>query len=141
MMESYRRVLGEDLFAGIDLTADPTSAAKALFEAPFVLASSDAAPDPILTYGNRRALELWELDWPSLTSLPGRHTAEAPERDERERFLSEVRANGFVRNYSGIRVTRTGRRFRIRNAVVWNLTNANGRFAGQAARFADWDWL
>jgi len=33
-----------------------------VFEAPFFLASHDGADDPVLTYGNRCAPELFEMD-------------------------------------------------------------------------------
>lgn len=44
----------------------PANAARRLFEAPFVVVSHNAAADPILTYGNRAALPLWETNWESL---------------------------------------------------------------------------
>jgi hypothetical protein len=122
-------------------SGSPEEDARALFEAPFVAASTDAADDPVLNYGNRRALELWNVSWEEFTRLPGRKTAEAPERAERERFLNEVRERGFIRNYSGVRVTADGRRFKIREAVVWNLSDEGGAYSGQAVRFDQWDWL
>ena len=137
ILDSYHRCLGVPLIP----PADDARAAQSLFDAPFVTASTDTAEDPILNYGNRAALALWELSWEEFTCLPGRRTAEAPERAKRERFLNEVRQNGFIKNYSGVRVTRTGRRFRIHDATVWNLTEADGQFAGQAVTFDQWTWL
>jgi hypothetical protein len=147
ILASYKKLLGRDLLppSMLDVNAaanaDPASLAQALFEAPFVLATADASPDPVLNYGNRRALELWEMDWKEFTSLPGRRTAEAPEREARDRFLEAVRKNGFVTDYSGIQITRSGRRFRIREAVVWNLIDTDGNYLGQAACFSDWEQL
>lgn len=130
---SYRRVTGRDL---IDPELDDHEAARRLFEAPFALLSHNADPDPILTYGNRRVLDLFELDWQQLTRMPSRLTAEAPDREERARLLAQVTAHGFIDDYSGIRVSSSGRRFHIDGAIVWNLIDREGRHLGQAATFA-----
>jgi len=95
----------------------------------------------VLNYGNQAALTLWEMSWAELTRTPSRLTAEAPNREERARLLAEVTAHGFIDNYSGIRVSRTGRRFRILQATVWNLLDARQNFAGQAALFSRWEFL
>jgi MEKHLA domain len=63
---------------------------------------------------------------------------EAPERQERERLLARVTAHGIIDDYSGIRIAKSGRRFRILRATVWNLSDAAGRPLGQAAAFSDW---
>lgn len=138
---SFERAVGRPLLPGVHSLEDPIPLARALFEAPFVVASTDAAADPVLNYGNRAALGLWSIDWAEFTRMPGRRTAEAPEREQRERFLAEVRQKGFISNYRGIRVTADGRRFLIRDATVWNLTRKDGTYAGQAVRFDSWDWL
>jgi hypothetical protein len=62
-------------------------------------------------------------------------------RDERAEFLRRVRENGFIDDYSGIRISRTGRRFRIRQAIVWNVLDDAGAYAGQAATFSSWEFL
>lgn len=112
--------------------------AAALFHAPFVVLSHNAAPDPILTYGNQAALELFALTWEELTRMPSRLTAEAPDRAERARLLAEVAARGYIDDYSGVRISRTGQRFLIERATVWNLTDENGQRCGQAATFRGW---
>lgn len=92
-------------------------------------------------FGNSAALTLWELDWDSFTRTPSRYTAEAPLREERARLLDQVTRHGFIDDYAGIRISRTGKRFRIRRAVVWNLRDERGDHAGQAASFTDWEFL
>jgi len=52
-----------------------------------------------------------------------------------------VRENGFIDDYSGIRISSTGRRFHIRQAIVWNVLDEDGRYAGQAATFSSWEFL
>lgn len=138
MCRSLRTLTGRDL-AAPDLS--PEAAAAWLYRAPFALLSHDASPDPILTYANRCALDLFELTWDQSLAMPSRLTAEAPDRAERTRLLARVTADGYIDDYTGVRVSRTGRRFRIEGATVWNLTDGEGRHQGQAATFAVWRCL
>jgi hypothetical protein len=115
--------------------------AEKLFRAPFVVVSHGTEADPVLNYGNQAALDLWEITWEELTRTPSRLTAEAPNREERARLLAVVTSHGFMDNYSGIRISRSGRRFRIDQAIVWNLFNAEGQYCGQAATFDRWEFL
>jgi len=138
LLDSYRRWIGREL---LERHASSTNDARMLFEAPFVVVSHGTQADPILNYGNQAALNLWEMDLETLLRTPSRLTAEPVHRDERARLLERTTRDGYVDDYSGIRITATGRRFRINQAIVWNLIDANGRFAGQAATFSEWDWL
>ena len=138
LRDSYRRCTGRD---PIDPALAGVEAARALYEAPFALLSHGTGSDPILTYANRTALDLFALSWERLVAMPSRLTAQAPERAERERLLAEVRAKGFVEGYAGVRVSAAGRRFRIRDGLVWTLTDGDGRPRGQAAIFGDWEFL
>jgi hypothetical protein len=56
-------------------------------------------------------------------------------------LLTAVTQQGYIDDYSGIRISRTGRRFRILQATVWNLIDAHDRYAGQAASFDRWEFL
>ncbi len=135
MLDSYRHWTGREL---IVRNGDPSLDAVALFDAPFVIVSHGTEANPILNYGNRAALKLWELDWERLTRMPSRETAEPMHRDERERFMDSVRRDGFLSNYSGIRIASSGKRFRIENALIWNLVDDHGNICGQAATFSNW---
>ena len=115
--------------------------AEKLFHAPFVLVSHDTESDPVLNYGNAAALALWEMTWEELTRTPSRLTAEAPNREERARLLATVAARGFIDDYSGGRISKAGRRFKISRATVWNLLTKDGRPGGQAAMFDRWEFL
>jgi len=131
-------------FTGRDLMPNPGSAnelSTSLFMAPFVLVSAGPEADPILNFGNANALALWEMPWEQFIRTPGRLTAEAPLREERARFLAEVTTKGFIDNYSGIRISSTGKRFRIAQATVWTLLSPALVPCGQAARFDHWEWL
>ena len=138
LRRSYHALTGRHL---IDPALSPDAAAEALFHAPFVVLSHDAAPDPMLTYGNQAALDLFALTWEELIRMPSRYTAEAPDRIERARLLAEVAAHGYIDDYSGVRISRTGRRFLIERATVWNLTDDRGQLCEQAATFHEWRYL
>jgi len=138
LRRTFHALTGRDL---IDPTLSPEAAAEALFHAPFVVLSHAAAADRLLTYGNRAALELFALTWEELTQMPSRLTAEAPDRAERARWLAQVAARGFIDDYAGVRIARTGRRFLIQRATVWNLTDDQGRRCGQAATFREWRYV
>lgn len=138
MLDSYRRLIGREL---IDRGGSPLEQAERLFEAGFVVVSHGTQSDPLLNYANRTALQLWEIDVPTLLKTPSRHTAEPMHQDERAMLLERTTRDGFVDDYQGIRIATTGRRFRIHQAIVWNLTGADGQPAGQAATFSDWTFL
>ncbi|SLN43683.1 MEKHLA domain protein [Falsiruegeria litorea R37] len=133
LMESFQGVAGRSLLEGAD--------AKALYHAPFPILSHNTAADPVLTYGNLAAQELWEIGWDDLTALPSRLTAEPAERGQRDAMFAEMRAKGFIENYAGIRVSATGKRFEIRNAIIWPLIDAAGIKVGEAAAFRDYRFL
>ena len=138
LLRTYHRWTGRHL---IEPCGDELAEARMLFEAPFAVVSGGAEGDQILNYGNKTALNLWEMDWNTLTRTPSRLTAEPMHRDERAEFLRRVRERGFIDDYSGIRISSKGRRFRIAQATVWNVTDADGNYAGQAATFSKWEFL
>jgi hypothetical protein len=112
-----------------------------MFEAPFVLLSHGTEADPILNFGNRMALTLWETDWKRFTSMPSRLTAEPLAREERARILADVARRGYTDAYRGVRVSATGRRFLIERAVVWTIVDVHQRYQGQAAMFEQWAYI
>ena len=132
LARSLKQWTGRDLLPG---DFSPAELAEKLFHAPFVLVSHGTEADPVLNYGNAAALALWEMSWDELTRTPSRLTAEAPNREERARLLAAVTARGFIDDYSGVRISKTGRRFHIARATVWNLISETGRPCGQAAMF------
>lgn len=135
LLDSHARLMGRELIARC---GDPLEEAVRLFVAPFVVASHDTAAEPLLNYGNRAALSLWELPWERFVRTPSRDTAEAVGRRERERVLEEVGRQGYVTGYSGVRISATGRRFRIHDVTIWDLSDRDGRRVGQAATFRHW---
>ena len=138
LARSLRHWTGRDLMPGV---ADRRELSQRVFEAPFVLVSHGTEADPILNYGNQSALGLWDISWDELTRMPSRLTAEAPNREERARLLERVTRDGFIDDYSGVRIARSGRRFRISRATVWNLLSQDGKPCGQAAMFREWEYV
>lgn len=132
--ESYRRLLGAQLVEGDDRLAS-------LWSARAAIVAHGIEPDPLFFFGNRTALDLFEASVEQFTALPSRLSAEAPLRAERERLMNAVRAQGFIDDYAGVRISLTGKRFRIERATVWNLVDAAGAVHGQAAAFTDWTAL
>lgn len=130
LLSSYERLTGESL-----------GTPESLWEAPFALLSHGTQDPPVFWYGNQTALRLWERSFEEFTRMPSRETAEADAREVRERLLSQVREHGITRQYTGVRISKSGKRFLIENATVWNVTDDEGRLLGQAATFASWTHL
>src|SRR5262245_48019112 len=138
LLRSFTRWTGRNLS---DPNLPLVEQARQLFLAPFVVLSHNTAADPILNYANQAGLTLFELAWAELITLPSRQTAEPIEQQERARLLATVAQQGYMDNYRGVRVTKTGRRFLIQRATVWNLFDEKGAYYGQAATFSDWKFL
>jgi hypothetical protein len=138
LLNSYRKWTGRDL---IPRVGSPLEQAQALFEVPFVVVSHGIQADPILNYGNQTALNLWNIEIEALLKTPSRQTAEPVHRDERALLLERTARDGYVDDYQGIRIATDGRRFRINQALVWNLVDQSGNRVGQAATFSDWQFL
>ncbi len=138
LLDSFRHYVGREL---ILRTGRPDDDARAIFEAPFVVVSHGTQDDPILNYGNQTALTLWGMDVPTLTSMPSRLTAEPMHRDERAQLMTRAARDGYIDDYRGTRITSSGKRFQIEQAIIWNLIDGNSQRVGQAATFSDWKWL
>lgn len=138
LRSSYRRWTGGEL-------ADPfwsdERAADWLYRAPFALLSHGAEAEPVFNYANLLAQQLFGMDWREFTALPSRFSAEPVSQAERSLLLAQVTANGFIDHYQGVRISKSGKRFWIANAVVWNLVDDAGTYCGQAARFSEWRML
>lgn len=126
--ESYRRLTGRALADGDD--------ADALWAAPRAIVAHGTEADPLFYFGNRVALRVFEMTFEAFTQMPSRLSAEQQLREERATTLERVMRCGIVEDYAGVRISATGRRFRITNAAVWIVSDAHGHVTGQAAAFA-----
>jgi hypothetical protein len=112
-----------------------------MYHSSFVIVSHGTEKDPVFNYANLKAQELWKLGWEDFIKMPSRLSAEAVEVNERQRVLDEVEKNGFISNYSGVRISSIGKRFKIKDTVLWNVVDERGVFHGQAAMFSNWEYL
>ena len=132
IVESYARLTGQPLIV------ESSDMRAALWNSPAAIIAHGIESDPIFFYGNRTALTLFEMDFASFTQMPSRFSAEPLQREARAELLQRVARDGFIDNYSGVRISSSGKRFRIERAVVWNLIDAEGECRGQAATFEHW---
>lgn len=138
LRSSYLHWTGKSFF---DEGVTHENAVEALWTAPFAVLSHGIGVDPIFNYGNQRALNIFEMSWEEFIVLPSRLSAEIVNQQERVKLLDAVSRYGYINNYSGIRISKSGRRFMIRDATVWNLMTPEGEFYGQAALIRDWEYL
>lgn len=139
ILDSYEHCLGTPLYSREGSIEEQ---AKSLFlVAPFVVTCHDTKKDPIFCYGNQKALTLFEMDWESFVKTPSRQSAESKNRTERADMLKRASMHGFIENYNGIRISKTGTRFRIEQATIWNMLNKKNQIVGQAATFSHWHKL
>jgi MEKHLA domain-containing protein len=136
LVNSFHRLTGRRLIG-----PGHTDLWQACWTAPRVIVAHGSQADPLFFYGNQLALSVFELNFATFTQLPSRYSAESLLREERESLLARVHERGFIDDYSGVRVSATGRRFRIEQATVWNLLGADGRHHGQAATFEHWVYM
>lgn len=79
--ESYQRLTGRPL---VTAEGDPV---QTLWSAPYAIVAHSTEAEPIFYFGNRKALELFEMDFDAFTHLPSRLSAEPLLREERAHLL------------------------------------------------------
>src|SRR5690349_17308952 len=101
-------------FMGRPLTPANTNGATWLYhDAPFAVLAHDTSADPRFIYANQTAQRCFEYSWNELIGMHSRLSAETPAQAERQRLLDSVGRNGFVTDYRGARIAKSGRRFWI----------------------------
>lgn len=135
ILDSYRQLLGKEL---IERTGDQLNQAKTLFYAPFVVYSHNTDADPLYNYGNEQGLKIWEMNWQELIITPSRTTTQPLGREERAKLLEQTINQGYITDYQGIRISQKGTKYQIDDITVWNLTDNQGEYCGQAATFSQW---
>ena len=143
LLESHRRLFGRPLVAcgGLAGPDGGRSAAQELFAAAICVLAHDGQEDPRLIYANRAALRLWGRRWGEMVGMPSRLTAAPEERPARRAMLTAALRQEAITGYGGVRVDRSGRRFRIEGARLWTVRDGAGAACGQAAAFGRWWWL
>jgi hypothetical protein len=129
LVDSFLRITGKPL---IDIAANG-NIYQVLYDAPFCVVSHNTDDDPIFNYANKAAQAAFEMHWDDFTRLPSRLSAEAMTQEERDTLLARVTKNDFIDDYQGVRISSTGKRFFIEDAIVWNIKDEHGHYHGQAA--------
>ena len=133
IVESYRRLTGKALIE--NAPTDIIALRIAIWNAPRAIVAHNTEADPIFFYGNHMALQLFDMSFDDFTRMPSRLSAEPLAQETREKLLEKVTRQGYVEGYSGVRIARNTRRFKISDTTVWNLVDVNGLHKGQAATF------
>jgi hypothetical protein len=133
LIESFYRQTGRQLLPAGGDNGDYSSEHQQLTNSTFAVVSHGTQVRPIFNYANSAALALFEMQWSEFTSLPSSESAETISQTERDHLLNEVSKRGYIDNYQGVRITASGKRFNIEDAVVWNLIDAADNYCGQAA--------
>ncbi len=125
----------------VDFSLTLEEQAEQVFNSDYVLLAHNGTNDPIFNYANQTAQELFEMSWEEFTNMPSKYSAESDERSKREEFLAEVAEKGYSKDYSGIRISKSGKRFEIKNVILWNIYDSEGNRIGQAAMFDEYNYL
>lgn len=141
ILSSHQAAFRSPLLAGIPINVNPRLAAQEVFCADHVVLAHDGSSDPRFIYANAAAIRLWRRRWEEMIGLPSRLTAEPEEQRARAEALALAQRQVGLVGYTGIRVDRTGHRFRVEGAKVWTLQDAEGTIRGQAAGFSNWSLL
>jgi hypothetical protein len=138
LANSFYAATGQQL---VDVSLPPAEISRQLFELKAIVLSHDGGDDPIFNYANGQAQKLFEYDWETFLTIPSRLSAETEHRVDRSAMLDEAEKLGFISNYSGVRISASGQRFKISAATVWTVTNLIGQKVGQAATFDQVEYL
>lgn len=133
VLENLKRWTGYDLIQEYEFSLEKLG--EQVFNADFYLLSHNTAADPVLTYGNQRVLDRWEVSWSELTSMRSSDTAKPIDRADRSKLMDQVKAHNYISGYTGARISKTGTEFQILDGTIWNLFLSNGSYYGQAAWF------
>ncbi len=133
IVASHQRLTGKPLIDHVPM--DAVALRSAVWNAPRAIVAHGIEDDPIFFYGNRIALQLFEMDFAEFARLPSRLSTEPQAQETRVKLLEKVTRQGYVDDYSGMRIAKSGRRFMIADATVWNLVDESGTYDGQAAVF------
>ena len=119
-----------------------TEGVKALFYAPFVCCSHDE--NDTFNYANKAALKLWEFEWDDFIGMPSTKSADGEDEEiqkERRQLLDDALEKGVVYNYNGVRKSKNGKEFMVKDATLWTLVDRDGDKLGQAVKFSKVEYV
>ncbi len=120
---SFDRLTGESLVPdGADL-----------WTLPLPVLAHDTQASPRFIYANRAALSQFRMGARDMIGMESRRSAEPDLRAARQAMFDRLESANVVTGYEGIRIAADGSRFRMVDAVIWNLVDEAGQRHGQAA--------
>ena len=131
LLSTYALLLGKPL----------AESADDLWHTPAAIVAHGTEDEPLFCYANACALTLFKMRAGDFIGTPSHQSAEPEHRDQRAAMFARLEADDVVTGYSGVRIAADGSRFRINDAVIWNLRDRHGKLHGQAAWFEDMDFL
>ena len=138
MNESFKRWTDQYL---IDPHHQPEEFSRLLYFAPFVVFAVSNHPDPRFSYANESSQKLFLYNWNEFTALPSTTPIEPSDFPQSQRMLDECSSQGFSKAFEGIRITSTGKRFKIGRTILWNIIDDSGRKIGKAVVFNKWEFI
>ncbi|NTX13794.1 MEKHLA domain-containing protein [Myxococcus sp. CA056] len=138
MDASYQRKRGKPLGVGFcppHLEGAPPEARLEWVhtQAPFMLLAQDASEDPLYLYTNASASQHFGYTPEEFLSTPARHSATPEGQEDRDAAVKATYEKGSILGYTGVRITKGGKLFRIRDAELWLLHDEADRLVGLGA--------
>lgn len=138
IIESYQHFFSTSIFKEFKIEVEK-SLEHQLYYANIALLATNTNKQFI--YMNKFSQNLWEISLDKALQMKGKQTARVQDQKQRDILLKEVQKKGFIKNYSGIRISSKGKLFYIKSARVWNLIDKQKNFKGQAACFKQFDYI
>eukprot|EP01023_Acetabularia_acetabulum_P018168 TRINITY_DN1917_c1_g1_i2.p1 TRINITY_DN1917_c1_g1~~TRINITY_DN1917_c1_g1_i2.p1 ORF type:complete len:259 (-),score=19.05 TRINITY_DN1917_c1_g1_i2:73-849(-) len=137
-IESYLKLIVDSYHkeTGQKLIEEQLNIGQQLWSADFGVLAHDISTTPYLfVYANQTALKVFGCSWDEIIGEASYKTADQSGQQERNKFTQEVMKNGYGVRYNIKRISlATGAEITIDHCIYFNVTDANGRIIGQAAR-------
>ncbi|MCP3060359.1 MEKHLA domain-containing protein [Myxococcus sp. K38C18041901] len=135
---SYQQYFKKPLGIGslpphLEHASDPTRLAWVHTEAPFMVLAQDTQAEPLFFYSNAAASQQFGYSAEELLQMPARLSAPPDGQEHRAALLRVVEERGSMTGYSGIRVAKGGKLFRIRDSELWLIHDAQKNRRGMGA--------
>lgn len=115
--------------------------AQALYIKTDIILSHRFGDVPRFCFANAAAQELFGYGWDEFIGIESSLSAQPESQEDRETLLKQARENGYIKNYSGVRIKKDRTLFEVRNVILWNVSDSRGDVVGQAALFNQWNPL
>lgn len=93
-------------------------------------------------YNNRASQELWGYTWGEYQGMDSWRSTPATEEEAmagRRRLWAHMEEHGRMLGFEGLRVSKAGELFTIKDVTVWTVDSDAGDFLGHAVVFDTWE--